>query len=185
MLRSKIFDVLDFYREPVYLCTCVNVYKYVRIISYGSACLSFTVCKRMLIFLGKVLREQSGKVDSHKQANLRHLLREALEWLSTLLHASAAHHKPCFPCFIIIILRQVGEFVVFSWGVIIVESGDCQRDLFKLGLSVPIRTLGVFVSSDATEGAFRRARRIQLTDIRNAKEVKLPRLAQPIVLISV
>lgn len=79
----------------------------------------------------------------------------------------------------------MGEFVVFSWGVIIVESGDCQRDLFKLGLSVPIRTLGVFVSSDAAEGAFQRTHHIQLTHIRHAKEVKLPRLAQPIVLITV
>lgn len=74
---------------------------------------------------------------------------------------------------------------MFSWGVIIVESGDCQRDLFKLGLSVPIRTLGVFVNSDVAEGAFQRTRHIQLTDIRHAKEVKLLRLAQPIVLISV
>lgn len=55
VVSSQIFDVLDFYGEPVYLCTCVNVYKYVRIISYGLLCLSFTVCKRMLIFLGKVL----------------------------------------------------------------------------------------------------------------------------------
>lgn len=52
-LCRKMFDVLDFYREPVCLCTRVNVYKYVRIILYGSRCLSFTVCKRMLIFLGK------------------------------------------------------------------------------------------------------------------------------------
>lgn len=74
---------------------------------------------------------------------------------------------------------------MFSRDVIIVESGDRQRDLFKLGLSVPIRTLGVFVKSDAAEGAFRRTRHIQLTDIRHAKEVKLPRLALPIVLISV
>ena len=95
----KIFDVLDFYREPVYLCTCVNVYKNVRIISYRSPCLSFTVCKRMLIFLGKVLWEQSGKVDSHKQANLRHLLREALESGSTLLQICTTHHKLCFPLF--------------------------------------------------------------------------------------
>lgn len=110
-----MFDVLDFYREPVCLCTCVNVYKNVGIILYGSPCLSFTVCKRMLIFLGKVLWEQSRKVDSHKQANLRHLLREALESRSTLLQISTTHHKLCFlPFFFInIILRQVGEFVVF------------------------------------------------------------------------
>lgn len=88
-----------FYRESVYLCTCVNVYKYVGIISYGSWCLSFTVCKRMLIFLGKVLWEQSGKVDSHKQANLRHLLRETLESLFTVLQISTAHHNLCFSSF--------------------------------------------------------------------------------------
>lgn len=93
VLCSQIFDVLDFYGEPVYLCTCVNVYKYVRIISYGSPCLSFTVCKRMLIFLGKVLWEQSAKVDSHKQANLRHLLRETFESLSTVSQISTTHHK--------------------------------------------------------------------------------------------
>lgn len=53
VLCRKMFDGVDFYRDPVYLSTCVNVYKYVRIILYGSWCLSFTVCKRMLIFLGK------------------------------------------------------------------------------------------------------------------------------------
>lgn len=48
-----MFDVMDFYGEPVYLCTHVSVYKYVGIILYGSQYLSFTACKRMLIFLGK------------------------------------------------------------------------------------------------------------------------------------
>lgn len=33
VLCRGMFDVMDFYREPVYLCTSVNVYKYVRIIS--------------------------------------------------------------------------------------------------------------------------------------------------------
>lgn len=39
-----------FYRDSVCLCARVNVYKYVRIISYGSQCLSFTACNRMSIF---------------------------------------------------------------------------------------------------------------------------------------
>lgn len=38
---------------------------------------------------------------------------------------------------------------------------------------------------DTTEGAFQRKRHIQLADTRRAKEVKLLRLAQPIVLITV
>lgn len=37
-----MFDVMDFYGEPVYLCTHVSVYKYVGIILYGSQYLSFT-----------------------------------------------------------------------------------------------------------------------------------------------
>lgn len=54
-----------------------------------------------------------------------------------------------FSLFFILLLLFSGKWenLLFSRGVIIVESGDCQRDLFKLGLSVPIRTLGVFVNS--------------------------------------
>ena len=58
-VQEKVFDTVDFYREPICLCTRVNVYKYVRIILCGSRCLSFTVSKRMLIFLAKKCYESS------------------------------------------------------------------------------------------------------------------------------
>lgn len=148
-----MFDVMDFYGEPVYLCTHVSVYKYVGIILYGSQYLSFTACKRMLIFLGKkkkVLWELSGKVDSHKQANLRHLLWEALESLFTVLQISAAHHN-LLGCFLYCLFSAKWENLLCFLGMLLwLSSGTVKgtrRCAVKLGLSVPIRPLWVFVKT--------------------------------------
>ena len=75
--------------------------------------------------------------------------------------------------------------VLLWWWSLGTVKGTPQHSTVKLGLSVPIRLLWALCEDDTTEGAFQRKRHIQLADTRRAKEVKLPRLAQPIVLIIV
>lgn len=153
-------------------------------------CMARGVCPLLCVrgcwySLEKVLWEQSGKVDSHKQANLRHLLREALESLVTVLQFCTAHHKLCVSSFFYYYSPASGRICCVYYGWVLGLSKGRGTTQFKMGLSVPIRPLCVFVKNNATEGAFQRKRHIQLADIQCAKEVKLLRLAQPIVLITV
>lgn len=118
-------------------------------------CMAHSICPllRMLIFLGKkkkVLWELSGKVDSHKQANLRHLLWEALESLFTVLQISAAHHN-LLGCFLYCLFSAKWENLLCFLGMLLwLSSGTVKgtrRCAVKLGLSVPIRPLWVFVKT--------------------------------------
>lgn len=143
-------------------------------------CMARGVCPLLCVrgcwySLEKVLWEQSGKVDSHKQANLRHLLREALESLVTVLQFCTAHHKLCVSSFFYYYSPASGRICCVYYGWVLGLSKGRGTTQFKMGLSVPIRPLCVFVKNNATEGAFQRKRHIQLADIQCAKEVKLLR----------
>lgn len=103
-------------------------------------------------------------------------------WIARLAHSCHASQPVCCCWFFYCLFSgKWGNLLRYYIWVWVLSKGG--RGAVKLGLPLPRQAPVSLREDDTTEGAFQRRRHIQLADTRRAKEVKLLRLAQPIVLI--